>query len=86
MKDKKHKELWGLYKEMSQFVESRNFRQCKMHHQKLLNKFLDIPQISSNLQKKYPEIGTKLEEIDELYTQLQRNKIEKNRIESQKNM
>lgn len=28
--------LWGIFKEMSSFVGSRNFRQCKAHHSRLL--------------------------------------------------
>ena len=30
------KYLWNLFSEMEKFVETRNFRQCKLHHQKML--------------------------------------------------
>lgn len=29
--------LWGLYSEMSMFLGSRNFRQCKSHHARMSN-------------------------------------------------
>lgn len=37
MEGQPHGKLWGLYQEMAKLVESRNFRQCKLHHQKLTN-------------------------------------------------
>ena len=82
MKGKEHKELWKFYREMAFFVESRNLRQCKLHHQKLLNEFQSIPSIHSALTEKYPQIRSKLEPLDELYCEFQTKMIEKRRIEA----
>lgn len=30
--------LWSMFKKMAKFVKTRNFVQCKSHHQKLLRK------------------------------------------------
>lgn len=46
MNNKPHKELWEVYKEMSNFIKTRNFRQCKLHHQKYLNSYKTISTIS----------------------------------------
>ncbi len=56
MDDKLHKELWEIYKEMSKFIKTRNFRQCKLHHQKLLNSYKTIPTISFILKESDPLI------------------------------
>lgn len=37
MEGKPHGKLWALYHEMEKFIKSRNFRQCKSHHQKMVN-------------------------------------------------
>ena len=47
MERQPHGKLWGLYQEMAELVESRNFRQCKLHHQKFTNQIGTIPQIIS---------------------------------------
>ncbi len=45
MSGKDHKLLWRLYCEMAEFVQTRNFRQCKSHHQRLLEEHGTIPDI-----------------------------------------
>ena len=55
MEGKPHGKLWGLYQEMAKVVETRNFRQCKLHHQKLTNTIGKISEISIHFITKYPE-------------------------------
>lgn len=47
MEGKPHGKLWGVYQDMAKIVKTRNFRQCKSHHQKMLNKHKTIPEIIS---------------------------------------
>lgn len=49
MEGKPHGKLWALYHEMEKFVKSRNFRQCKSHHQKMVNEHSTIPDVISSL-------------------------------------
>lgn len=37
--------LWNLFREMASFIISRNFRQCKSYHQKLVKKYGNISNI-----------------------------------------
>ena len=39
MEGKPHSSLWEIYKKMSKFIKSRNYRQCKSYHQKQCIKF-----------------------------------------------
>lgn len=55
MEGKPHGRLWGLYQEMAKHVETRNFRQCKLHHQKLTNDIGKISDISFYFMRKFPE-------------------------------
>ena len=45
MEGKPHGKLWALYHEMEKFVKSRNFRQCKSKHQKMLDQFKTVARI-----------------------------------------
>jgi hypothetical protein len=36
MEGKPHQQLWPTYKQMSASIKSRNFRQCKLKHQRML--------------------------------------------------
>ena len=56
MEGKNHGSLWGVYKEMGKFVSSRNYRQCKSQHQKLVREYNTIPDIISALMKKFPTL------------------------------
>lgn len=38
MEGKEIGKLWPIFKKMAKFVKTRNFVQCKSHHQKLLRK------------------------------------------------
>ena len=56
MEGKPHSQLWSLYKEMSEFLKSRNYRQCKNYHQKQCLKHKTIPDIMSYFFHALPEI------------------------------
>ena len=45
MQGKQSGKLWNMFKRMAKFVKTRNFLQCKSHHQKMLAKFETIPDI-----------------------------------------
>lgn len=49
MEGKPHSQLWEVYKRMGKFIKSRNFRQCKTYHQKLILKYHSIPEIIDSL-------------------------------------
>lgn len=49
MEGRPHRKLWPLYEEMGKFVKSRNFRQCKSFHQKMVDAHETIPEIMSYL-------------------------------------
>lgn len=49
MEGKLHGKLWLVHQEMSRFIKSRNFRQCKLHHQEMINMFGSIPKVISHL-------------------------------------
>lgn len=51
MNGKKAGNLWGLFGEMSKIVNTRNYRQCKLHHQKMTQEFGTINEIISFLTK-----------------------------------
>lgn len=51
MEGKSHAKLWPLYERMAKVVKSRNFRQCKLHHQRMLRKFKNIRNIMAFLSK-----------------------------------
>ncbi len=38
MEGKDSGKLWNMFKKMAKVVKTRNFLQCKSHHQKLLKK------------------------------------------------
>lgn len=44
-----HNQLWSIHQEMSKYVKTRNFRQCKLHHQKLQMSFGTISAIINSL-------------------------------------
>lgn len=52
MRGKDHRALWKLYECMSKFIKTRNYRQCKLHHQKLLEQHKDIEAIVRYLTNK----------------------------------
>ena len=66
MEGKPHGKLWALYHEMEKFVKSRNFRQCKSHHQKLLNQHSTIPDIIVSLLQNHSGLQTLIEREREL--------------------
>lgn len=49
MRGKDHRSLWKLYECMSKFIKTRNYRQCKLHHQKMLDRYKDIEAIVRDL-------------------------------------
>jgi hypothetical protein len=36
MEGREHKSLWKFYESMANFIETRNLRQCKSYHQKMI--------------------------------------------------
>ena len=56
MEGKPHGKLWPIYKEMAAFVKTRNYRQCKSHHQKMVVEHGTIFDIILYLQKFFPAL------------------------------
>jgi hypothetical protein len=46
---KKHNQLWNLFKDMADFVKTRNFRQCRNHHLQYCRDHHSIPAILEHL-------------------------------------
>ena len=61
MEGKPHSQLWDVYKKMSKFVKSRNYRQCKSYHQKQCIQFPTILDIINNLKETSPAILSSIE-------------------------
>lgn len=69
MNGKPHGKLWGVYQEMSKLINTRNFRQCKLHHQRLSNEIGSIPDILDYLLNTIPQfeaLFSKEKEIQKL--------------------
>lgn len=49
MEGKPHGKLWTHHQEMAKFIKSRNFRQCKSHHQKMITDQGSIARVISHL-------------------------------------
>ena len=62
MEGENWKKEWGLFKEMSGVIGSRNFRQCKIFHQRMHNEFKNIAAIIKWLTEKYAHFDRIVEE------------------------
>lgn len=49
LEGKPQSQLWEQYKEMAKFIKTRNYRQCKIYHQKLFSQFENVLDITENL-------------------------------------
>ena len=52
---------------MAKFIKSRNYRQCKSHHQKQISKHQAIPDIISTLMVENHEILNEIDKARETY-------------------
>ena len=55
MSGKKSKNMWKKFEEMGELIKTRNFRQCKLYHQKLIQQFETIPDIVAYFAESSPE-------------------------------
>lgn len=55
MNGKKSKNMWKKFEEMGDLIKTRNFRQCKLYHQKLIQQFETIPDIVAYFAESSPE-------------------------------
>ena len=39
LEGKAYGKLWAVYKAMAEFIQTRNFRQCKLYHQRKCTQF-----------------------------------------------
>lgn len=60
MQNLSNSKLWSIYKEMSQFIQTRNFRQCKAHHNQHINLLTTIPRIVDYLLASIPNFDSLL--------------------------
>lgn len=49
MNKKLSKAIWSVCEQMAKHIKTRNFRQCKLHHQRMLQKYKSVGQIISSL-------------------------------------
>lgn len=49
LQGKAYSKIWSVFKDMAVMVQTRNFRQCKSHHQKMIEQFGSIKSIADNL-------------------------------------
>lgn len=56
MSGKKPNKLWKRYEEMGEFIKTRNFRQCKLYHQRLVQHYETIPEIITFLAQSCPKL------------------------------
>lgn len=54
MEGKDHNSLWNVYELMAKYIKTRNYRQCKLYHQKMLLKYKNIQRILEYLLNSSP--------------------------------
>ena len=54
MEGKDHNSLWNVYELMAKYIKTRNYRQCKLYHQKMLLKYKNIYRILEYLLNSSP--------------------------------
>jgi hypothetical protein len=60
LEGKAHKQLWSVYEEMGKLIKTRNFRQVKSYHQKMVEKHNTIPEIVGFHLRNYPQLAAYL--------------------------
>lgn len=61
MENRPHLNLWKVYRQMGAFVGSRNYRQCKAHHQRNLRDHETIDNIIEAMVLAYENFQNYLE-------------------------
>lgn len=61
MEGKAHKQLWSVYEEMGKLIKTRNFRQVKSYHQKMVESYNTIPEIVEFHLRNYPQLVAHLQ-------------------------
>lgn len=56
MEGKEHKSLWKKYELMGEYIQTRNYRQCKSYHQKMLDQHKNFQNILQILFEESPEV------------------------------
>lgn len=63
---------------MAKFIQTRNYRQCKMYHQKQSSQFENICDLIENLLKNEPVLMNELEKERKAYEMFMESETEKN--------
>lgn len=63
LKNKDVGELWEEFKKMARYVETRNYRQCKIYHSKMVRQYQKIEHIIEALYESEEGLKEKVEKI-----------------------